>query len=76
MTNHSKEIKQLAEEFESCQNILLALGNENRQHLLLEMMKTEGCGGLRVGTITEKTNLPRPAVSHYIQILKDAGIRK
>ena len=45
MTNHSKEIKQLAEEFESCQNILLALGNENRQHLLLEMMKIEDCGG-------------------------------
>lgn len=76
MTDHSKEIKQLAEEFESCQNILLALGDENRQHLLLEMMKIEDCGGLRVGTITEKNNLSRPAVPHHIQILKDAGILK
>lgn len=34
------------------------------------------CGGARVGAITEKTNLSRPAVSHHIKILKDAGILK
>ena len=66
----------MAGEFESCQKILLALGDENRQHLMLEMMRMEHCGGVRVGTITEKTNLSRPAVSHHIQILKDAGILK
>ena len=31
-------------------------------------------GGARVGTITEKTHLSRPAVSHHIKILKDAGV--
>ena len=66
----------MAKEFENCQKILLALGDENRQHLMLEMMRMERCGGVRVGTITEKTNLSRPAVSHHIQILKDAGILK
>lgn len=76
MTEHSKEIKQLAEEFESCQKILLALGDENRQHLILEMMKMEDCNGVRVGAITEKTKLSRPAVSHHIQILKEVGILK
>lgn len=76
MNEHSKEIKQLAEEFESCQKVLLALGDENRQHMILEMMKIEDCGGVRVGTITERTNLSRPAVSHHIQILKEAGILK
>lgn len=76
MAEHGKEIKQLAEEIESCQKVLLALGDENRQHLILEMMKIEDCGGVRVGTITEKTNLSRPAVSHHIQILKEAGILK
>lgn len=76
MSNHNEEIKQLAEEFESCQKVLLALGDENRQHLILEMIKIEDCGGARVGTITEKTNLSRPAVSHHIQILKEAGILK
>ena len=36
----------------------------------------EQCNGVRVGTITEKTHLSRPAVSHHIQILKEAGILK
>ena len=73
MSEHREEINRLAEEFESCQKILLALGDENRQHLMLEMMRMEHCGGTRVGAITEKTNLSRPAVSHHIQILKEAS---
>ena len=47
-----------------------------RTNLMLEMMRMEHCGGTRVGAITEKTNLSRPAVSHHIQILKEAGILK
>ncbi len=76
MLEHRKEIVKLAREFEDSQKILLALGDENRQHLILEMMKMEECGGVRVGTITEKTHLSRPAVSHHLQILKDVGILK
>ncbi|MGM9652869.1 MAG: ArsR/SmtB family transcription factor [Eubacteriales bacterium] len=76
MSKQSEEIRRLAKEFENCQKILLALGDETRQHLMLEMMRMEDCGGVRVGRITEKTNLSRPAVSHHIQILKDAGILK
>lgn len=72
----SEDIQHLAEEFESCQKILLALGDKNRQHLILEMMRIDDCNGARVGTITEKTHLSRPAVSHHIQILKDAGLLK
>ena len=73
---YKEEIDRLAKEFESCQKILLALGDENRQHLILEMIQMEQCNGVRVGTITEKTHLSRPAVSHHIQILKEAGILK
>lgn len=76
MAEDYEEIRQLAEEFEGCRKILLALGDENRQHLILEMMRMEHCGGVRVGAITEKTHLSRPAVSHHIRILKDAGILK
>ena len=76
LTSHKEEIQRLAEEFERCQKILLALGDENRQHLMLEMMRIGDCRGVRVGTITEKTHLSRPAVSHHLQILKDAGILK
>ena len=33
------DIDKLAADFEQCQKILLALGDENRQHMILEMMK-------------------------------------
>ena len=70
------DIRLLAQEFKESQKILLALGDENRQHLILEMMQLGDCRGVRVGTITEKTHLSRPAVSHHLQILKDAGLIK
>ncbi len=35
MSVHTEEIKKLAEEFETCQKILIALGDETRQHLIL-----------------------------------------
>ena len=71
-----KEIGDLANEFESSRKVLIALGDENRQHLIMEMMHMGRCSGVRVGEITEKTNLSRPAVSHHLQILKDAGLIK
>ena len=71
-----KDIENLASDFEKCQKILVALGDENRQHMILEMMKMEKCSGVRVNEITERTHLSRPAVSHYLQVLKNAGILK
>ena len=37
ISEHSKEIRQLAKEFESWQKILLTLGDETRQHLILPL---------------------------------------
>lgn len=76
LDSNYEDIRILAEEFEDCRKILLALGDENRQHLILEMLKMEQCSGVRVGAITEKTHLSRPAVSHHIQILREAGLLK
>lgn len=66
----------LAEGFSMSAKMLTAIGDETRRHLILEMMKMEDCNGARVGDIAEKTNLSRPAVSHHLQIMKDAGIIK
>lgn len=74
MMNEAEEIRQLAETFRECQKILTAIGDENRLHLMTEMMQMKRCGGARVGEITERTHLSRPAVSHHLQILKEAGI--
>ncbi len=71
-----KEVTALSDDFIKAQKILTALGDENRQHLIIEMMQMGNCSGVRVGDITEKTHLSRPAVSHHLQILKDAGILK
>lgn len=75
MDVHEK-VAALAEGFSSCKTLLTAIGDETRLHLILEMMKLGKCGGVRVGEITEKTNLSRPAVSHHLQIMKHAGIVK
>lgn len=75
MDIHEK-VPMLADGFSSCAKMLTAIGDETRQHLILEMMKMSDCSGVRVCEITEKTNLSRPAVSHHLQIMKDAGIVK
>lgn len=73
--NTEEDIKRLAKEFKACQKALTAIGDETRQHILLVMLESE-CSGSRVVEITERTNLSRPAISHHIQILKDAGLVK
>ena len=72
----NEKIFTLAENFSASAKILTAIGDETRQHLILEMMKMGNCMGVRVDDITKKTNLSRPAVSHHLQIMKDAGIVK
>lgn len=75
MELHEK-VSFLADSFASCSKLLTAIGDETRLHLILEMLKMGECNGVRVGAITEKTNLSRPAVSHHLQIMKNAGIVK
>lgn len=75
MNNDDKALR-LAEGFSGCSAILAAIGDETRQHIIIEMLKIGKCSGVRVGEITQKTNLSRPAVSHHLQIMKRAGIVK
>ena len=74
---HGKtEFYKLASDFRDCRDVLIALGDENRLHLLYQMMIAEDLMGIRVGEITKRTNLSRPAVSHHLKLLKDAGVVK
>lgn len=73
--NTREDILRLEQEFKECQKALTAIGDETRQHILMIMMEGE-CSGNRVVDITKKTNLSRPAVSHHMQILKEAGFVK
>lgn len=69
-------VKKLASELENSRKMLTALGDESRQHLMLAMMRMGDCSGVRAVDIAERTNLSRPAVSHHLQIMKDAGLLK
>lgn len=71
-----QSIQILAEEFAACQKTLTALGDETRQHLILEMLKMGKHHGVRVGEIAQRTHLSRPAVSHHLKVLKEAGLIK
>ena len=72
--NACAQAKEDANKIQDYQKVLTAIGDETRQHLLIEMMQMGDCHGVRVGEITRKTNLSRPAVSHHLGILKDAGL--
>ena len=70
-----EEIESLAVNFDACHRTLTAMGDETRQHIILQMMRMD-YNGSRVVDIATTTRLSRPAVSHHLQILKDAGIVK
>lgn len=63
----------LAEEFRRLQGLFAALGDETRQMVFLTLLESEQIG-LRVGALTERTHLSRPAVSHHLRILREAGV--
>ena len=71
--NQSAMVLELEREFHTYQKLLTALGDEVRQKILF-LMLTENRTWVRVVDLAEKTSLTRPAVSHHMQILRDAGI--
>jgi len=72
--NKHEQLNIIKQDFMDCQNVLLAIGDETRQAILFVLMGTDCQSGLRVGEITEQTHLSRPAVSHHLKILRDAGV--
>lgn len=73
MENGQERVAQLARQFRKCQKTLIAIGDPTRQQIVLALLSS-GCGGVRVGEVTARSHLSRPAVSHHLGILKDAGL--
>ncbi len=71
-----EEINELSEIFKACQKTLQAIGDENRQHMILMMLSMRRCKGVRVGVISQKTNLSRTAVSKHLKTLMEVGLIK
>lgn len=73
MEQVQEQIRRLAAQFQRCQKTLAAIGDPTRQQIVLALL-SGGCGGVRVGEVTAKSHLSRPAVSHHLGILKEAGL--
>ena len=70
-----EKIGQIKADFMKNRKVLVAIGDETRQAIMLVLMGVS-CTGIRVGEITEKTHLSRPAVSHHLKILRECGLIK
>ncbi|MDR1272387.1 MAG: ArsR family transcriptional regulator [Clostridiales Family XIII bacterium] len=66
--------KALLDKFSACRKLLVAIGNETRQGIIAALACADCEMGMRVGEITEKTHLSRPAVSHHVKILRDTEV--
>ena len=78
--------QELQKRFHACMPLFIALGDEMRLSIIevlteeaLDRRQTPGPihfeqYGLNVNEITRRTSLSRPAISHHLKILKDAGI--
>lgn len=71
-----KQLVALKRGFDELADLFVALGAETRQYLIMTLfnLPCKQQGGARVGEITAKTHLSRPAVSHHLKILRLAGV--
>lgn len=67
-----EKMAELADSFEICRQTFIALGDENRQRIVIALLRNHD--SMRVGDIQKNTDLSRPAVSYHLRVLKDAGI--
>ncbi|MBQ0052720.1 MAG: winged helix-turn-helix transcriptional regulator [Treponema sp.] len=68
-----KTMKRARELFENCSPVFLALGDAQRQNLVMDIAES-GEEGLNVSTLASKSHLSRPAISHHLKVLKDYGL--
>jgi|SRR5688572_29674776 DNA-binding transcriptional ArsR family regulator len=64
-------LRAIPKEWRTLAKVFVALGDEHRQRMLLTFEKGER---LTVGQICEVATLSRPAVSHHLKILREAGV--
>lgn len=68
---HSTYLQTLPQEWTAVARVFIALGDEQRQRILLTFEAGER---LNVGQLVEASTLSRPAVSHHLKILREAGV--
>src|SRR5262245_28596105 len=66
-----RSTQSIPKEWQAIAKVFVALGDEQRQRILLTFGKGER---LNVSRIAESSTLSRPAVSHHLKILRQAGV--
>jgi len=64
-------MRAIPKDWRTLAKVFVALGDEHRQRILLTFDKGER---LTVGQISQVATLSRPAVSHHLKILRQAGV--
>ncbi|MFC4600831.1 ArsR/SmtB family transcription factor [Cohnella hongkongensis] len=67
----SQEFEQMVEQFKNYIPLLDALKDEKRHAIILLLAQHKS--GLNVNTIAEHIQLSRPAISHHLKVLRQAG---
>ncbi|EPY13444.1 MULTISPECIES: ArsR/SmtB family transcription factor [Paenibacillus] len=67
----SSNKEQVLEKFQQATPIFQALGDTNRQQIIILLLEHSA---LNVNQITEHMEISRPAVSHHLKILRQAGL--
>lgn len=61
----------MLERFQQATPIFQALGDSNRQQIIMLLLEHNA---LNVNQLTERMEISRPAVSHHLKILRQAGL--
>ena len=67
------EIKKTLKTFNSCVPFFIAMSDEYRQQLIMDIAEA-GSDGINVSNLSAKSKLSRPAISHHLKVLKEAGL--
>lgn len=68
-----EKIGSIRGKFKNCNTYFSTFADTIRQQILL-ILAESGTEGMDVQDITARTHLSRPAISHHLKILKDAGM--
>lgn len=71
MSKKHPTLSDVRNSFRQCVPLFHALGDTHRQEIVLILAESER---LNVNMIVERMNLSRPAVSHHLKILLQAGL--
>ena len=71
MGSMCKDLKKLEDLFEETRELFVAFGDRYRQDIVVALGKNKR---LTVQELAQTIGLSRPATSHHIKILKDAGM--